>query len=290
MIWKRSLTISQDTAKSWSFAHKWRRSKALWALLTLVLIVLTGPITTGWVAPASAEQELVMATSADFPPYEYHATVDGVDKIVGFDIDIANYITAQLGFNLTIKDQSFDTLIPSLQSGQPDFVMAGLNATPERRELVDFSDPYYYEFFALISRAGKPVTGLEDLAGRRLGVQRGSTAEPTAIELKNTIKGLKVVTFDRLDDLVAALLKRRLWAGLTADEVARSYVDLNPSLQYVQLPSLGELITYIAFPKGSTRVNDFNGVLAQMQNNGELARLVNKWFNGEVPISADEPA
>lgn len=282
MIQKKALTTGLNTAKSWPFMHKLRYSKALWAPLTLVLVVLT-PIPNNRVAIASVGEELVLGTSADFPPYEYYTTVDGVDQIVGFDIDIANEIAAQLGFTFTIRDQSFETLIPSLQADQLDFVIAGLNATPERRDLVDFSNPYYQEFFALISREEKPVNGLEDLINTNLGVQSGSTAETEVINFRNTIGGLEVVSFARLEDLINSLESGDISAGLVADQVAQRYVDLNPSLQFVALPSLGELKTFIAFPKGSSRVDDFNYVIAQLQQNNELDRLVDKWFFTDIP-------
>ena len=81
---------------------------------------------------------LVMATSADFPPYEFY---EG-DKIVGIDAEIAQAICDKLGYELKIEDMNFDSIISAISTGKADFGMAGMTVTDERKESVDFSDPY----------------------------------------------------------------------------------------------------------------------------------------------------
>lgn len=80
----------------------------------------------------AAAKKLIMGTSADFPPYEFHKVVDGQDTIVGFDIEIAKEIAADLGRELEIKDLPFDSLLNELSSGRIDMVISGLSPTPER--------------------------------------------------------------------------------------------------------------------------------------------------------------
>ena len=74
---------------------------------------------------------------------KFYETKGGKRQIVGFDIDIANYISKELGFKLNIAQSDFNGLIPALQANRADFVMAGMTPTPERRENVDFSNIYY---------------------------------------------------------------------------------------------------------------------------------------------------
>ena len=83
--------------------------------------------------------KLMMSTNAEFEPFEYK---DG-GEIVGIDIDISKKIAESLGVELEISDIAFDSLIPALQSGKADIVAAGMTADAERRESVDFSDPYF---------------------------------------------------------------------------------------------------------------------------------------------------
>ena len=85
--------------------------------------------------------KLVMATSADYPPYEWHLMKDGKDEIVGFDVEIAKAIAQEIGVELEIKDLDFDGIIPSITSGQADIGIAGMSATPEREEAANFSIP-----------------------------------------------------------------------------------------------------------------------------------------------------
>ena len=81
-----------------------------------------------------------MATNAEFPPYEYHDSSSGEDKIVGLDVDFARAICDKLGMELEITDIAFDSIIPAVQSGKADFGAAGMTVTPDREENVNFTD------------------------------------------------------------------------------------------------------------------------------------------------------
>ena len=103
---------------------------------------------------------LVMGTSADYPPNEFHTEVDGKDTIVGFDVAIAQYIADDLGVELKVVDMSFDNLCINLAKGDFDIVIAGMASTEERLKSVDFSDPYFKQQQAILdclSRRGGAV-------------------------------------------------------------------------------------------------------------------------------------
>lgn len=87
----------------------------------------------------TSKGELVMATNAEFPPYEYHDD----DKIMGIDADLAQAIADKLGMTLKIEDMAFDSIIPAVESGKADFGAAGMTVTDERKTQVDFSETYY---------------------------------------------------------------------------------------------------------------------------------------------------
>lgn len=96
-------------------------------------------------SPADIEYdgELVMATNAEFPPYEMHATdADGNDYITGLDADLAKAICDKLGKKLVIEDMAFDSILPAVSGGKADFAAAGLTVTEERQKNVNFSDTY----------------------------------------------------------------------------------------------------------------------------------------------------
>lgn len=79
--------------------------------------------------------KIVLGTSADYPPYEFHKVIDGKDEIVGFDIEIAKQIAKDLGVELEIKDMKFDGLLAALQAGKIDFIVSGMTPTEERKRV-----------------------------------------------------------------------------------------------------------------------------------------------------------
>ena len=133
--------------------------KAIALLLALVtLLSLTACAGKEDTASSALDQikqkgELVVGTSADYPPYEFHAEVDGKDTIVGFDMEIAQAIADKLGVSLKIVDMSFDNLLMSLANDEFDLVIAGLSADEERRKTTDFSDPYLESKNLILVRA-----------------------------------------------------------------------------------------------------------------------------------------
>ena len=102
---------------------------------------------------------LVMATNAEFPPYEYH---DG-DKIVGIDAEIAQAIADELGMTLEIEDIAFDSIIPELASGKADMALAGMTVTEDRKASVDFSDSYASASQMIIVKEDSEITGPAEL-------------------------------------------------------------------------------------------------------------------------------
>ncbi len=124
--------------------------------------------------------KIVLGTSADYPPFEFHAMIDGKDTIVGFDIEIAKYIAEDLGVELEIKDMEFDKLLGGLSTGMLDMVIAGMNPDPDRE--ANFTDIYYEaNLSVLITKDDESnITKVEDLEGKSIGVQIGTTQESIA--------------------------------------------------------------------------------------------------------------
>lgn len=124
-----------------------------------------------------AKETLVLATSADFPPYEYY---EG-QEIVGIDAEIAKALGEKLGYDVQIEDMNFDSIIPSIVSGKADIAMAGLTVTPERQESVDFTDSYATGVQVVIVNADSDITSVDDLfaegANHTIGVQTATTGD-----------------------------------------------------------------------------------------------------------------
>ena len=110
--------------------------------------------------------KLVVATSPDYAPFEFQSLVDGKNQVVGADIDMAQAIADELGVKLEISSMSFDNVLTSLQTGKADLAVAGISATDERKEVFDFSIPYYENKISFLVRKSdvekyKDLTSLE---------------------------------------------------------------------------------------------------------------------------------
>lgn len=228
--------------------------------------------------PSGEKKTLIMATSADYQPYEYHDLSSGKDEIVGFDIDIAKYIGQELGYEIQVNDMNFDGLVPALQSKRADFVMAGMTPRPDRLKNADFSEIYHEAKNTIVAKKDSNITKPEQLAGKKVAVQLGSIQETAAKDLVKTVEGLQITSLNRIGEIVEEVKTGRVDAAIIEDHVAKGFVANNEALQFTTIESEESNGTAIAFPKGSPLVEDFNQVLKKMKENGEMDKLINKWF------------
>lgn len=224
------------------------------------------------------KQVLEMATSADFAPFESRNT-EG--EIVGFDIDLANYIADELGYELEINDMKFDGLIGALQNGRVDMVLAGMSATEERQQNVDFSIPYNRSGEMFLTQEGSEITSLEDLEGKTVGVQLGTIQEEGA----ETIREEEGIDFEikPVDDgpiLIQELNSNRIDVAYMDKAVAEGYIE-EQGLAGFEDPTSSTPGMAVAFPKGSDLVEDVNAVLKEAEENGKLQELKDKWLSEE---------
>ena len=266
-----------------------RKKWLLFALLfsaTLLINILIGQGAIDKVLAqqaADAGRKLVMVTSADYPPYEFRNTATGNKEIIGFDVDIAKYITKELGYQLEIRDTDFSGLIPALQSKRADFAMAGMTPTAERKKNVDFSNIYYEAKNTIVAKKGSNLKNPANLAGKTVGVQLGSTQEKAAQKFKN----VKLKQLNRTSEIIQEVKAGRVDGAIIENTIATGFIANNPDLEFNTIASnTEEAGSAIAFPQGSARVDDFNRVLAQMKQSGEIDRLVKKWFENKGTESA----
>ncbi|TVQ58214.1 MAG: ABC transporter substrate-binding protein [Spirulina sp. DLM2.Bin59] len=238
---------------------------------------------------ASDGNKLVMATSADYPPYEFFETERGDGKPVGFDIDIATYITEELGYELEIQDMDFNGIIPALQAGRADFAMAGMTPTAERKENVDFSSIYYDAKNTIVAKAGSGFKTYDDLVGKTVGVQLGSIQENEAREKAEEIGNITLESRNKISELIQEMKAGRIDAAIVEDTVAKGYIANNPDLEFTTLDGGEEASgSAIAFPKGSELREKFEAVLQDMKANGTLEALIKKWFEDYYAEQAGE--
>lgn len=217
--------------------------------------------------------KIVLGTSADYPPYEFHKEVNGEDKIVGFDIEIAKEIAKDLGVELEIKDMDFDGLILALNADKVDFVLAGMTPDPERD--VDFSKIYYKALQGVVIKAdNKDVfKTVDDLTGKKIGAQKGAIQEKIA---KEEIKDLELKALAKIPDLVLEVKHDKIDAVVMEKPVAEAYVDRHEDLVLMDLTfEDGEGGSAVAIKKGNKDlVDEINKTLERLMGDGSVDKFV----------------
>ena len=173
--------------------------------------------------------ELVVGLSADYAPYEFHIMENGEDKIVGFDVNIAEEIAKDLGVKLVIKDMEFDSLVAALPADKVDLVISGMSPDEKRRKAVDFSDIYYTSSHGILVRsedADKYKT-FEDLKGQKIGAQMGSIQVDIATE---NIENADMQLLSNINDLVVSLKSGKIEALVVELPVAQMISQNNEGL------------------------------------------------------------
>lgn len=223
---------------------------------------------------AGENQEIIMGTSADMPPFEFYKA----SKIVGYDIDIAKAIAKEMGLNLQIRNMDFGALIPSLTSGRVDFVIASMTPTPEREKSIDFSEPYLELPLAAVTLEQDVVTTQQGLAKKRVGVQLGSTHEQFARDIASRDKTVKVRSLNKLTELVQELISGRLDVLIMETKTARAFQSVNPNLKVGTLED-NTVSFAIAFPKDSELRDKVNKTIEKLQRSGQLDKIKVVWFS-----------
>lgn len=228
--------------------------------------------------------KLVMATSADYPPYEWHLMKDGKDEIVGFDVEIAKAIAQEIGVELEIKDLDFDGIIPSIASGQADIGIAGMSATPEREEAANFSIPYFENEQVVLVRKedADKYKKVEDFAGKVVGAQTGSVQESTVRE--NFPKDVELKSLAKLNNLAMEVKNKTADALVISKSSGAQYAKQFPELVAIDPGVPKEPGVCVTMKKGNDALTAYvNQVLQKLIDEGK----VKEWI-GEYEKIADE--
>lgn len=224
-------------------------------------------------------KKLVVATSPDYPPFEFMVSENGKSKIVGADIDLAQKIADKLGVELELKAMDFDALVPALQAGKVDMVITGMTPNEKRKKAVDFSDIYFKGENAVIVNAkdaGK-FTSEDQLKKAKLGVQKGSTQETY---VKDNLKVTNYKALVAVPDLIADMKNGNIDAIVLNSKVAGINVTKYDGIKVVEnlkLTSGGdEEAMAVAIKKGDNAdlIKLTNEVIKELQDSGEYDKIL----------------
>ncbi|MGB3368460.1 MAG: transporter substrate-binding domain-containing protein [Acidaminobacteraceae bacterium] len=217
---------------------------------------------------------LVLGTSADYPPYEFHKEIDGNDTIVGFDIDIAKQIAADMGVELEIIDMKFEGLLPALTAGKIDLIVAGMNPTEERKKSVDFSIVYYDPSQTMLvkSEMVSELNTIESFVGKNIAVQKATLQEETAAEV---FPDSNVKSLSKIPNLIMELKTGKVDGLILASPVANSYAKGNDDISVNGLDLGSEGGVSIAIGKdGGELIESINSTLTKLLDSGELDQII----------------
>ncbi len=219
--------------------------------------------------------KLVVGTSGDYAPYEYHMLVDGKDTIVGIDISIVEEIAKDMGVQYQIVDSDFNGLLSSLNTNKVDIVLAGMNPTDKRKKSVDFSKIYYEAKQGVMVRAEDKdkYKTVADLKDKKVGAQLGTTQESIVQE---QIKGANLVSLGKIPDLVMELKNKKIDALVVELPVANGYVKNNNDLALTNVPVKDNTGgSAIAVKKGNSNlVEQLNKTLDRLMKDGLVEKFV----------------
>jgi polar amino acid transport system substrate-binding protein len=216
---------------------------------------------------------LVMATNAEFPPYEYY---EG-QEVVGIDAEMAAAVAEKLGMELKIEDMAFDSIITAVSSGKADIGVAGMTVTEDRLKNINFSDSYATATQAIIVPEGSEITSADDLVGKRIGVQLGTTGDIYASD----VEGADIQQFNKGMEAVMALSQNKLDAVIIDNEPAKVFVSEVEGLQILDEAFAVEDYA-IAIAKGNEDLLDkVNAALAELKEDGTLQAIIDKYITAE---------
>ena len=227
---------------------------------------------------------LRMGTNATFPPYEY---MDENNEVAGIDAEIAAAIADKLGMELDITDMAFESLIPALQAGTIDIVLAGMTVDPERAEQVNFTDTYATGVQVVIVPENSDIAPVEneegamevDLTGKTIGVQTGITGD---LYCTDDYGQEFVKQFDNGPLAVAALMNGQVDCVVIDNEPAKNYVAANEGLTILDTAFANEDYA-AAIAKDNTELfEQVNAAIQELKEDGTIQTIIEKYIPAEA--------
>ncbi len=220
------------------------------------------------------EGVLTMGTNATFPPYEFY---DG-DDIVGIDAEIAGLLAEKLGLTLEIQDMDFNSIVTSVQTGKVDIGLAGMTVTEERLQNVNFTDSYANGVQVIIVKEDSPIQSVEDLNGKLIGVQTGTTGH-TFCEEDYGEESIRA--YDNGSTAVQNLVKGAVDCVVIDKQPALSFVEVNEGLKILDTEYMNEDYAAAVSKDNEPLLNALNAALKELTEDGSIQAILDKYIKAE---------
>ncbi|MGO1164738.1 transporter substrate-binding domain-containing protein [Brucella sp. C7-11G] len=223
---------------------------------------------------AAKAADLVVGANIGNVPWEFQ---DTTGKIIGFEVDLVNEIGKRLGKSVEFVNTPFNGLFSAVQSGRINMAISSITITPKRLESVSFAQPYYDSDQSLTVTAKSGITGLNEMTGKVVGVDTGSTGDMWAEKSKGEYKFSDIRRFEGLSPAMLDLVAGRIDGYVSDIPALLYYAKDKPELKVVARIPSGETYS-IMFNKGDPLVEQVNTVISDMKKDGYLGKLHETWF------------
>lgn len=220
------------------------------------------------------DNQLIMATNANFPPYEYH---EG-GEIVGIDVEIAQAIAEKLDKELKIEDMEFGAIIDAVASGKADMGVAGMTVREDRLENANFSDPYTTATQVIIVQEDSDITEADHLADKSVGVQENTTGDSF---VSDDYPDADVQRYKNGADAVQALVQGKVDAVVIDNEPAKVFVSQNEGLAILESPYAVEEYAIAIAKDNDELLEQVNTVIGELKEDGTLQQIIDKYIKAE---------
>ncbi|QOD13063.1 transporter substrate-binding domain-containing protein [Psychrobacter sp. 28M-43] len=266
--------------------------KALWlAPLSAAMLMLAGcnnssePAENAEADTATeAPLNIKIATESSYKPFSY---TDADGKLIGYEIELVDALCAQMKAECEVISQDWDGLIPGLNAQKFDAAIAGMSITPERKEVVDFSDPYFHSGIILIGKKGDDLS-VESLTGLPIASQRSTVASQY---LQDEHADADIKLYDTQDNAYLDLTSGRV-RGMMSDKVTGiDWLKTDAGKGYEvkgEEISTNDDAMGIAFRKGDPLVAKFNAALAELKDNGTYDQITGSYFGTSSTAAAQK--
>lgn len=252
-----------------------RTSYLIVSVLVLMSILLASCAPGSGSSGSADKPKVTVASEATYPPFE---TVDEKTKqLVGFDIDLMNAIGEKAGFTPDFKNTPFDSVLAGISSCQFDAAISAITITEERKKSMAFTNPYIDAGQIVTVRTDNTsINGPEDLKGKKIAVQLGTTGE---IEAKK-IEGATVQPFDTADLAFTQLRNGQADAVIVDNPTTEVYTKrFSKDIKTVGKPFTDEHYGIAVCKTKTDLVNKINTALAELEKDGTIQKLKDKWIS-----------
>lgn len=219
------------------------------------------------------KKTLVMATNAEFPPYEYYED----DKMVGIDVDFAKAIAADMGYKLEIIDMDFGSIIPSIQSGKADIAVAAISVTEEKLQQIDFSDPYETASQLIIVPKDSEISSVADLKGKLIGVENFTTGMIYASDIEDAT----LESFANGAQAIDSLKAGEIDAVVIDGEPAKVYTERDNELRIIDEPLTEEEYAIGVAKNNTILLKKINKSIENLKASGKFDEIRAKYIKAE---------